>query len=245
MSSEALPARELMDHIYRHQRHVYDLTRKHYLLGRDHLISRLDVPAGGNVLELGCGTGRNLIAAARRYPWASFHGVDISGAMLATARRNIARVALDGRIVLTQGDATRFDPAAFGQQQFDRVFFSYSLSMIPPWRQALAQGASLVAPGGRLALVDFGQQDGLPRSFKALLFAWLAKFHVHPPSDLGDGVAQIAADLGASFSVADLYRGYACYAEISRPGWPAAGMSAALKNKRGAPGGITARRQTA
>jgi S-adenosylmethionine-diacylgycerolhomoserine-N-methlytransferase len=215
-------AAELMDHIYRHQRHIYDLTRKHYLLGRDHLIDRLDVPHGGHVLELGCGTGRNLIAAAGRYPQARFHGVDISGAMLATARRNIAKAGLDGQILLAQGDATRFDPAMFGLERFERVFFSYSLSMIPPWRQALAHGADLVAPGGRLSLVDFGQQDGLPRWFRRLLFVWLSKFHVSPPADLADAVARIAVDLGAPFSFVHLYRGYACYAEIScpRPGPP-------------------------
>lgn len=217
MSSEALPARELMDRVYRHQRHVYDLTRKHYLLGRDHLIDRLDVPAGGHVLELGCGTGRNLIAAARRYPNARFGGVDVSGAMLATAQSNVAAAGLDGRILLVRGDATRVDPAAFGPQRFERVFFSYSLSMMPAWREALAQATELVAPGGRLALVDFGQQDGLPRWCRRLLFAWLSRFHVDPPPDLADAVIQTAADLGASFSVVDLYRGYACYAEIHRP----------------------------
>jgi S-adenosylmethionine-diacylgycerolhomoserine-N-methlytransferase len=214
MSSEALPARELMDRVYRHQRHVYDLTRKHYLLGRDHLIDRLEPPAGSHVLELGCGTGRNLIAAAKRYPGARFHGVDISGAMLATAQKSIAAAGLDGRIHLAPADATRFDPAVFGRQRFERVFFSYSLSMIPPWRQALSHGAGLLAPGGRLSLVDFGQQDGLPRWFRALLFAWLQIFHVHPPADLADAVAKIAIDLGAPFTFVDLHRGYACYAEI-------------------------------
>jgi S-adenosylmethionine-diacylgycerolhomoserine-N-methlytransferase len=217
MASEALPARALMDRVYRRQRHVYDATRKFYLLGRDHLVARLDVPAGGEVLELGCGTGRNLIAAARRYPRARFHGVDISGAMLATARRNVAAAGLDGRIRLAQGDATRVDPALLGRQRFERVFFSYSLSMIPAWRQALAHGAELAAPRGRLSLVDFGQQERLPTWFRALLFAWLQEFHVRPPADLGDGVVQTAVDLGASFSFVDLYRGYACYAEISRP----------------------------
>jgi S-adenosylmethionine-diacylgycerolhomoserine-N-methlytransferase len=97
------------------------------------------------------------------------------------------------------------------------VFFSYSLSMIPPWRQALAQGASLVAPGGRLALVDFGQQDGLPRWFRTLLFAWLSQFHVSPSVDLGDAVASTATDLNAHGAFARLYRGYACYAAISLP----------------------------
>ena len=59
---------DLMDGIYRHQRHIYDATRKFYLLGRDEMIEGLAVPSGGSVLEIGCGTGRNLIAAARRYP---------------------------------------------------------------------------------------------------------------------------------------------------------------------------------
>jgi S-adenosylmethionine-diacylgycerolhomoserine-N-methlytransferase len=90
--------------------------------------------------------------------------------------------------------------------------------MIFPWHQALVHGASLVAPGGRLSLVDFGQQDGLPRWFRGLLFAWLSKFHVRPPPDLAAAVVQTAANLGASSSFADLYRGYACYAEIRRPG---------------------------
>jgi S-adenosylmethionine-diacylgycerolhomoserine-N-methlytransferase len=217
VSSEVLPAPELMDRVYRHQRHIYDATRKYFLLGRDHLIARLDPPAGGHVLELGCGTGRNLIAAARRYPKARFYGVDISQEMLATAGRHVARADLDDRIRLAQGDATRLDPALFGLERFQRVFFSYSLSMIPPWQQALAHGAALVAPGGRLSLVDFGQQDGLPPWFRALLFTWLSRFHVHPPADLADAVVQTALDLGAPFSFTDLYRGYACYAEINCP----------------------------
>jgi S-adenosylmethionine-diacylgycerolhomoserine-N-methlytransferase len=218
VGSGALPAPELMDRVYRHQRHIYDATRKYFLLGRDYLIASLDPPAGGHVLELGCGTGRNLIAAARRYPRATFYGIDISSEMLATARRNVAAAGLHERIVLGQGDATRLDPAAaFGLQRFERVFFSYSLSMIPPWREGLAQGVSLVAPGGRLSLVDFGQQDGLPPWFRTLLFAWLAKFHVHPPADLADAVARTAMDVGATFDFVALYRGYACYAEISCP----------------------------
>ena len=36
----------LMDGVYRWQRHVYDVTRKYYLLGRDRMIAGLGVPAG-------------------------------------------------------------------------------------------------------------------------------------------------------------------------------------------------------
>lgn len=34
----------LMDRIYRRQRHFYDATRKYYLLGRDPMIAGLAVP---------------------------------------------------------------------------------------------------------------------------------------------------------------------------------------------------------
>ena len=67
----------LMDRIYVWQTGIYDLTRKPYLLGRDRLIASLAPPVGGQVLEIGCGTGRNLVEAARRWPHANFHGFDI------------------------------------------------------------------------------------------------------------------------------------------------------------------------
>ena len=57
----------LMDRMYRFQRHIYDATRKFYLLGRDGLVDRLQPPMDGSVLEIGCGTGRNLIRIARAF----------------------------------------------------------------------------------------------------------------------------------------------------------------------------------
>ena len=127
----------LMDRLYRRQRHFYDLTRKHYLLGRDRLIEGLAPPSGGRVLEIGCGTARNLVAAARAWPEVQFFGIDISAEMLDTARRVVGRAGLAARIELARGDATSFDPAwLFGVPCFSRIFFSYSLSMIPDWRSA-------------------------------------------------------------------------------------------------------------
>lgn len=208
----------LMDAVYRNQRHFYDLTRKYYLLGRDRLIERLELPRGAAVLELGCGTGRNLIAAAKRYPDARFFGVDISEHMLETARHNVARAGLGDRIVFRQGDAA--DPSAadaFGLDVFDRVIYSYTLSMIPVWREALKAGMARLAPGGRLSVVDFGQQERLPGGFKKLLFLWLSKFHVSPRADLQRELEQLSAANGANLDASDLYRGYAWYAEISRP----------------------------
>ncbi|MEQ1710997.1 MAG: class I SAM-dependent methyltransferase, partial [Hyphomicrobium sp.] len=100
-----------MDGIYRYQRYIYDATRKYFLLGRDRMLDGLKPPPGGAILEVGCGTGRNLILAARRYPGTTLYGFDISNAMLETARQSITRAGLTGRIVVAQGDAADFDAA--------------------------------------------------------------------------------------------------------------------------------------
>ena len=200
-----------MDAIYAWQRHIYDLTRKFFLFGRDRLIATLDVPAGGTVLEVGCGTGRNLVQVARRYPTARLYGLDISEAMLATARVNVARAGLSGRITLKQADATDFDAQAlFGHAQFDCVFFSYTLSMIPDWQAALVQGAA--ATKGRVHIVDFGQLEGWPRVFKSVLFAWLHGFEVEPRTLL----PQVIKTIGLNADFLPLYRGYAWSATLSR-----------------------------
>ena len=59
-------AAERMERMYRWQRHVYDLSRKYYLWGRDRLVAELDLGATETLLEVGCGTARNLVAIADR-----------------------------------------------------------------------------------------------------------------------------------------------------------------------------------
>lgn len=201
---------QLMDGVYRWQRHIYDLTRKYYLLGRDGLIADLDPPAGASVLEIGCGTGRNLIAVGKAWPQAQLYGVDISDAMLETARAAVAKAGLSDRVTLAQGDACGFDAdALFGRATFDRVFVSYALSMIPDWEAALHQAAACVAPGGRLEIVDFGQQERLPGVWKRALFGWLAQFHVSPRRELDAVIEDVARDIGGHAHSRPLYRGYA------------------------------------
>lgn len=204
-----------MDGIYRYQRHIYDATRKFYLLGRDRLITDLAPPSGGHVLEMACGTGRNLIQAARRYPDATFYGFDVSQEMLATARGAIDRAGLSGRIVLAEGDATTFDSRAlFDRDGFDRVFISYALSMIPPWQIALDAAMVAVRPGGALHVVDFGQQSRWPAWFQSGLQAWLARFSVTPRAGLDIEMARVAAAHGRSLQFVELFGDYARYGVI-------------------------------
>jgi S-adenosylmethionine-diacylgycerolhomoserine-N-methlytransferase len=210
----------LMDAMYRHQRHIYDASRKFYLLGRDELIAGLAPPAGGSILEIGCGTGRNLIKIAQAYPGRPCHGLDVSTEMLVTARQAVVRADLSDRIDLRQADATSFDPQTlFGRAGFDRIVISYALSMIPPWQAVVAQALRQLAPGGSLHIVDFGDQAGLPTPFKAVLMRWLALFHVTPRTDLAAVLEEIAGAEGGgcrSRSV-PLFRGYAVQAVVERP----------------------------
>jgi S-adenosylmethionine-diacylgycerolhomoserine-N-methlytransferase len=102
------------------------------------------------------------------------------------------------------------DPLAlFGIERFDRVFFSYTLSMIPDWRGALVKGASLLSPGGKLQFVEFGRCDGLPESFRKGLYKWLALFHVSPRLALPEELAMLGRQLSGQVRTDSLYRGYA------------------------------------
>ncbi len=211
-------AADLMDRMYRRQRHIYDATRKFYLLGRDATIAELAPPPGASVLEIGCGTGRNLVKIARHYPQSQVFGLDVSSEMLVSASASIERAGLASRIRVAQADATNFDAATlFGRPNFERVVISYALSMIPPWREALAQGVEALAPGGALHIVDFGDQAGLPAAFRAGLVRWLAAFDVTPRTDLRDELAAVAARRGLHWTARDHMRGYAIRAVVERP----------------------------
>jgi S-adenosylmethionine-diacylgycerolhomoserine-N-methlytransferase len=209
---------ELMNRTYRHQRHVYDFTRKYYLLGRDRLIAELAPRQGDAVLEIGCGTGRNLTTAAARYPGARLFGIDVSTQMLTTAIATIARAGLASQIRVAHADATRFDPQAlFGIARFERIFISYSLSMIPDWQAVIDGSISSLAPGGELHIVDFGGQQRLPGVFRALLRRWLALFHVTPRDEMETVLRARAQASGASLMFERPYRDYAQYAVLRLP----------------------------
>jgi S-adenosylmethionine-diacylgycerolhomoserine-N-methlytransferase len=211
-----------MNRMYRRQRHIYDGTRRYYLLGRDQLIADLQPAAGASVLEIGCGTGRNLVLAARRYPEARFFGIDVSTEMLTSAIAAISRVGLANRIRVRHGDAAAFDPQAlFGLRCFDHVMISYSLSMIPDWPRVLQEAASRLKPGGSLHIVDFGDQERLPNIVRALLRRWLALFDVTPRANLESVLSSMADSTGADLKLERPFRGYAQYSVLTLPLEPA------------------------
>ena len=112
---------------------------------------------------------------------------------------------------------TCFKPEAlFGQASFDRIFISYALSMIPPWRDVLMRSAECLSADGSLHVVDFGDQSGLPIWFRFGLNKWLGWFDVTPRTDLRLSVNDVATALNMRGRVASLFRGYAVHAVVER-----------------------------
>jgi S-adenosylmethionine-diacylgycerolhomoserine-N-methlytransferase len=130
------------------------------------------------VVELGAGTGRAAeLFGERLHALAAVELVDLCGPLLAVARERHAR---HPNVRCVAADATTYRPAA----PTDRVYFSYSLSMIPDWRAALDNAVGMLAPGGLLGIVDFHvsteRHGALARAFWT---RWFAHDGVRPSSE--------------------------------------------------------------
>jgi S-adenosylmethionine-diacylgycerolhomoserine-N-methlytransferase len=216
-----MDAAQLMDQQYRYQRYVYDLSRKYYLLGRDTLLQEMPIQAGETVLEIGCGTARNLLRLAYRHPAAQLYGMDASSMMLETARDKLQNTLYHDRISLRQGLAGQVSYRDFGlDKPFDHIVFSYVLSMIPGWQTALEQTLAILKPGGCLHVVDFSDQTSMPGWFRKLLLTWLDWFHVHPDPAVPAFLEQLAARHDDQLRMRQLPGRYALLAHYQKRGKP-------------------------
>ncbi|GJE59824.1 ArsR/SmtB family transcription factor [Methylobacterium trifolii] len=106
-----------------------------------------------SLIDLGTGTGRMLGLLAPRAGRAT--GLDSSHAMLSVARANLERMGLS-RVDLRQGD---IHAPPFGRGSFDLVLVHQVLHYLDDPARALREAARLVAPGGRMLVVDFAPHD--------------------------------------------------------------------------------------
>lgn len=140
-------------HHYRRDARVYDLNRRFFLFGREQVVKQLGRRLRGHraprrILEVGCGTGLNLIALNREFPSASIHGLDLSTDMLTIAEQRTAHIT---QITLSHhpfGKDLKGEP-------YDLVHFSYVLSTMPDLDQSLDIARSRLVSGGHISMVDF------------------------------------------------------------------------------------------
>lgn len=183
---------------YQHYASWYDRVSAEwvYRVGREHAIAALGLSEGSRVLDIGCGTGLNFpglldaIGESGRIV-----GVDRSGDMLTQARGKTADLT-PGRVSLVEADAEELNPAMIGgDQPFDAVLFTYTLSLMEDWATAWDRATDLVRPGGRAAIVDMQLPRGPARLLGpvARLACWLggADINAHPWTVLEQAATQV------------------------------------------------------
>jgi len=152
--SDALHNAASLRGYYRWHAKFYDLTRWAFLFGRRGLIETVarEIESPARVLEIGCGTGKNLVALAEAFPDAKITGLDLSADMLDRARTRIAPLA--DRIDLLHRP---YDGSVAGEgEKFDLIVISYALSMINPgYDEVIALCRQDLREGGIIAVVDF------------------------------------------------------------------------------------------
>lgn len=198
---------ERMDGQYRYQRHIYDLTRKYYLFGRDRMIARSGVPRDGTLPR-----GR-----LRHGPQSPARPPALSDGKALRPRH------FRGDACLCAGELSRrpwcrscrwpMPPRSrpnLGVEGFDRIMISYALSMIPDWERRSTN--CLRAKGRRIAAHRRLRPTGATARLVPPPAAGLAfPLPCHPPGDTREALA----------TRADAVRGRLEFETIGRGAWHA------------------------
>jgi len=155
---------------YDHLSRWYDLISgtSEQKLGREGL-QMLKAKSGEDVLEIGFGTGHNLLALAKSLgSLGHVHGIDLSEGMLAIARKRIERSGLLKMVDLRCGDATNLPYKA---ETFDAVFSSFTLELFdtPDIPLVLNEWGRVLKHQGRICIVSlskYGKQNSMMRLYE-------------------------------------------------------------------------------
>jgi demethylmenaquinone methyltransferase/2-methoxy-6-polyprenyl-1,4-benzoquinol methylase len=137
---------------------------------RNVAVDALALGRGGRVLDLCTGTADLALATVRRVHGASVVGVDFAGEMLRLGAIKVHGASLDSRIRLVRGDAASI-PVATGS--CDAATIAFGIRNVAEPERALREIARVLKPGGRLAILEFGQPriPGL-----RTLYAWYFRY---------------------------------------------------------------------
>ncbi|MEA2826835.1 MAG: hypothetical protein QOG43_1274 [Actinomycetota bacterium] len=119
-------------------------------------VERLDLRPGDRVLDVPCGTGPSLIAAAERVgPSGRVIGLDYAGQMVAIARDKVSRRGL-GHVEVHVGDMTAISPP---EEPYDAVVCVLGVFFVDDMPGLVRSFLDVVRPGtGRVAVAVFGER---------------------------------------------------------------------------------------
>jgi demethylmenaquinone methyltransferase/2-methoxy-6-polyprenyl-1,4-benzoquinol methylase len=123
-----------------------------YSRWHDFLLSRLDLPPQGHVLDMATGTGALAVRLAR------LDGLRVTGGDITRRMLLQAAARSDGRVDLVECTA---EAPPFADGAFDAVIFSYLLRYVADVPATLAELARALKPGGTMASLDFAVPRGI------------------------------------------------------------------------------------
>ena len=164
------------------------------------LVAELDPRPGETCVDLGCGRGTVTLGLAERVlPDGSVVGLDLSPGMVAHARALLAGRGFE--VDLRVGDAAE---PGLPPGVADVLASSLVLFFLPEPAAALARWVELLAPGGRIGLATFGDQDPVWDAVDKEFGPWVPPMMKDPrvvgpdsPFSSDEGMEQMLRDAGA------------------------------------------------
>jgi ubiquinone/menaquinone biosynthesis C-methylase UbiE len=142
-----------------------------YLTALWKLLPRVRVAPGPAILDVACGTGINLLEAARVLgPCRRLHGIDLAPGMVEEARRKAT--ALGVPATFSVGDAEHLEVE---DGAFDLVICNSAYHWFPDRQQAIAEFARVLRPGGQ-ALVNCVADPGFHEWIRVVDDVWSRLF---------------------------------------------------------------------
>jgi arsenite methyltransferase len=130
------------------------------------VIDHLELSPGQTVLDLGSGTGRESVQAARRVgPAGRVIGIDLTPAMVQRADTLARQLGMD-HVEFRRGDAEQLD---LPDQSVDVILCNGLLGLVPDKPRALAEMFRVLRPGGQLGLSDLVFVGNLPGALQTSL----------------------------------------------------------------------------
>jgi len=154
----SIPGKDALSSLYRRRARFYDLTANlYYLIGfrefayRSKAVESLMLKPGDTVVEIGCGTGLTFrLLQSRIGPGGRIIGVDLTDRMLDKAERR-ARDNNWNNIELVREDAARYR----FPENISGILSTFAITLVPEFDEVIRRGSAALAPGGRLAILDF------------------------------------------------------------------------------------------